>query len=98
VIVGSRYGTDTHPLWTLNLAADPRAKAGLIAREPDADDRRASRVMLTTAGRRKLTAAIRTYEAEAKCIPAAVLRPAEQRQMHEYIARPLTSSDHGHRS
>ncbi len=26
VIVGSRYGTDTHPGWTYNLAADPQAK------------------------------------------------------------------------
>src|SRR3954452_20953188 len=29
-------------------------RAGLIAREPDPDDRRASRVALTTAGKRKL--------------------------------------------
>src|SRR5882757_2284337 len=37
-------------------------KAGLIARQPDPDDRRASRVALTTAGKRRLTAAVKTYE------------------------------------
>ena len=26
VIVGSRYGTDTHPGWTYNLQNDPQAK------------------------------------------------------------------------
>src|SRR5213592_3624171 len=40
-------------------------RAGLLAREPDPDDRRASRVALTAAGKRKLTAAVKTYEAEA---------------------------------
>src|SRR3954454_10080828 len=39
-------------------------RAGLIAREPDPDDRRASRVALTTVGKRRLTAAVKTYEAE----------------------------------
>src|SRR5258705_11321268 len=34
---------------------DRIAGAGLIAREPDPDDRRASRVALTVAGNRKLT-------------------------------------------
>src|SRR5437763_8049734 len=42
--------------------------AGLIAREPDPDDRRASRVALTTTGKRKLTAALKTYEAEMASI------------------------------
>src|SRR6266540_2888529 len=32
-------------------------RAGLLAREPDPDDRRASRVTLTVAGKRKLTTA-----------------------------------------
>src|SRR5437867_12577350 len=38
--------------------------AGLIRRELDADDRRASRVALTEVGRQKLTAAKTTYTAE----------------------------------
>src|SRR5436189_3412557 len=53
-------------------------RAGLIARKSDPDDRRASRVVLTTAGKRKLTAAIKTYEAEAGSILSGVLRPEEQ--------------------
>jgi DNA-binding MarR family transcriptional regulator len=68
-------------------------RAGLIAREPDPDDRRASRVVLTTAGKRKLTAALKTYEAEVRSILGGVLRPEEQRQMSDYVSRLLTSID-----
>src|SRR3954468_24578198 len=39
-------------------------EAGLIAPAPTPDDRRASRVALTRAGKRKLTTALKTYEAE----------------------------------
>jgi DNA-binding MarR family transcriptional regulator len=67
--------------------------AGLIAREPDPGDRRASRVVLTTAGKRKLTAALKTYEAEAGSILDGVLRPEEQQQMSDYVSRLLTSID-----
>src|SRR3954454_22549874 len=49
-------------------------RAGLIAREPDPGDRRASRVVLTTAGKRKLTAATKTYEAEVGSILGGGLR------------------------
>ena len=52
-------------------------------REPDPDDRRASRVALTTAGKRKLTAALKTYEAEVGSILGGVLRPEEQQQMSD---------------
>ena len=69
--------------------------AGLIAREPDPDDRRASRVVLTTAGKRKLTAALKTYETEAGSILGGVLRPVEQRQMSDYVSRLLSSIDQG---
>jgi DNA-binding MarR family transcriptional regulator len=69
--------------------------AGLIAREPDPDDRRASRVVLTTTGRRKLTAAVKTYEAEVAGIVGGVLSPEEQRQMTDSVARLLTSLGHG---
>jgi deazaflavin-dependent oxidoreductase (nitroreductase family) len=40
VIVGSRYGTDKHPLWTLNLAADPHAKVIVRGVEHEVDARR----------------------------------------------------------
>jgi DNA-binding MarR family transcriptional regulator len=65
-------------------------KAGFIARELDPDDRRASRVVLTKAGTRKLAAALKTYETEACGILGSVLRPPEQREMSDYISRLLT--------
>jgi MarR family transcriptional regulator, organic hydroperoxide resistance regulator len=68
--------------------------AGLIAREPDPDDRRASRLVLTTAGKRKLTVALKTYEAEVSGI-LGVLRPEEQQRMSDYVSRLLTSIDQG---
>lgn len=74
---------------------DRIASAGLIAREPDPDDRRASRVSLTTAGKRKLTAAVKTYDSEVAGILGAVLTPAEQQQMSDCVSRLLTSLDHG---
>jgi DNA-binding MarR family transcriptional regulator len=70
-------------------------ESGLIAREPDPDDGRASRLALTTAGKRKLTAARKTYEAEVASILGGALRPAEQRQMSDYVSRLLTSIDQG---
>lgn len=42
VIVGSRYGTEKHPLWTLNLAADPHAKVIVRGVEMDVLARRLS--------------------------------------------------------
>jgi DNA-binding MarR family transcriptional regulator len=68
-------------------------RAGLIAREPDPDDRRASRAALSTAGKRKLTAALKSYEAEVGSILGGVLRPEEQHQMRDYVSRLLTSLD-----
>jgi DNA-binding MarR family transcriptional regulator len=70
-------------------------RAALIAREPDPDDRRASRVALTVAGKRKLTAAVTTYEAEVCSIPGGFLRPDEQQEMRDYVSRLLTSIDQG---
>jgi DNA-binding MarR family transcriptional regulator len=70
-------------------------RAGLIAREPDPADRRASRVALTAAGKRKLAAAVTSYEAEVAGIVGGVLSPEEQRQMSDYVSRLLTSIDHG---
>jgi DNA-binding MarR family transcriptional regulator len=73
-------------------------RAGLIARETDPDDRRASRVVLTAAGKRKLTTAFKTYEAEAGGILVGVLRPEEQQQMGDYVSRLLVSIDEGERT
>jgi DNA-binding MarR family transcriptional regulator len=73
-------------------------RAGLIAREPDPDDRRASRVALTTAGKRKVAAAVKTYEAEVDGILGGVLSPEEQQQMRDYHSRLLTSIDHGEKT
>jgi len=70
-------------------------RAGLIAREADPDDRRASRVALTTAGRRKLTAAVKTYEAEVAAIVGGVLSREEQRRMSDYVSRLLAAIDQG---
>jgi DNA-binding MarR family transcriptional regulator len=70
-------------------------RAGLIAREPDPDDRRASRVVLTTAGKRKLTAALKTYESEVGSILGGALRPEDQRQLSDYVSRLLASIDQG---
>ncbi|HEV8632440.1 MAG TPA: MarR family winged helix-turn-helix transcriptional regulator [Thermoanaerobaculia bacterium] len=68
-------------------------RAGLIARESDPDNRRASRVALTAAGKRKVTAAVKTYEAEVAAILGGVLSPEEQHQMSDYVSRLLTSID-----
>lgn len=73
-------------------------RAGLIAREPDPDDRRALRVALTVAGKRKLTAAVKTYEAEVAGILGGALSPEEQQQMRDYVSRLLTSIDDGERT
>ena len=72
---------------------DRMEEAGLIAREPDPDDRRASRAALTTAGKRKLNAAVKSYEAEVAAILDGVLSSEEQRQMSRYASRLLTAID-----
>jgi len=68
-------------------------RAGLISRQSDPDNRRASRLTLTAAGKRKLTAAVETYEAEVASILGGVLSPEQQHQMSDYISRLLTSID-----
>ena len=40
VVVGSRYGTDTHPGWTYNLLADPQATVVVRGREERVTARR----------------------------------------------------------
>ena len=42
VVVGSRYGSETHPGWTYNLIADPQAKVIVRGREHQVTARRLS--------------------------------------------------------
>jgi DNA-binding MarR family transcriptional regulator len=67
--------------------------AGLLVREADPDDRRAARARITTAGKRKLTAATKTYEPEAAACLDPALSAKEQEQMHDYVQRLLASAD-----
>jgi DNA-binding MarR family transcriptional regulator len=70
-------------------------RAGLIVRESDPDDRRASRVALTRAGKRILDRAVKAYEAEVGSILGGVLSRSEQRQMGDYVSRLLIAIDKG---
>jgi DNA-binding MarR family transcriptional regulator len=72
--------------------ADRIQAAGLIRREPDPADRRASRVTLTPAGRHKLATAIRTYDADLTATLDAVLSDTEQRLMHDLVTRLLAAA------
>lgn len=64
-------------------------RAGLIRREPDTDDRRASRVALTDAGRHKLTDASKTYEAELATMLDAAISTEEQQHLYDLVTRLL---------
>jgi DNA-binding MarR family transcriptional regulator len=70
-------------------------RGGLIRREPDPGDRRASRVVLTRDGRRTLAAAIETYEAELASVLDAGLSRTEQRHLHQLVARLLAATSEG---
>ena len=70
-------------------------RAGLIRRELDADDRRASRVVLTDAGKRTLADASATYEAEMATVLDVTLSLDEQQRMHDFVTRLLAASDDG---
>jgi DNA-binding MarR family transcriptional regulator len=67
--------------------------AGLVARQPDPVDRRAARVTLTPAGKRKLTASTKTYDAEVELLLDRALNADEQQQIRGYMTRLLTSID-----
>ena len=69
--------------------------AGLIRRELDADDRRASRVALTEAGRQKLAESSTTYAAELAMMLDATLSATEQQQLHTLVKRLLTTVENG---
>ena len=74
---------------------DRIAAAGLIRRELDADDRRASRLVLTDAGKRKLADASTTYEAEMATVLNATLSTDEQQRLHDLVTRLLAASNDG---
>jgi DNA-binding MarR family transcriptional regulator len=69
--------------------------AGLIRRELDADDRRASRVALTDAGRQRLADASITYTAELAAVLDATLAADEQQHLHTLIKRLLAAVENG---
>jgi len=69
--------------------------AGLIRRELDADDRRASRVALTEAGRQKLAESSTTYAAELATMLDATLSATEQQQLHTLVKRLLRAVENG---
>ena len=69
--------------------------AGLIRRESAADDRRASRLVLTTTGKRKLADASTTYEAEMATVLDATLSTDEQQRLHELVTRLLAATTDG---
>lgn len=69
--------------------------AGLIRRELDADDRRASRVALTDTGRRLLADASATCEAAMATILNVTLTVDEQQQVHTLISRLLNAAENG---
>ena len=69
--------------------------AGLIRRELDADDRRASRVALTDAGRQRLADASTTYTAELAAVLDATLAVDEQQQLHTLVKRLLAAVENG---
>lgn len=75
--------------------ADRIEAAGLIRRAPDADDRRASRVILTTRGRQALADASRTYESALAEVLDAALPEAEQQQLHTLVKRLLGAIEPG---
>jgi DNA-binding MarR family transcriptional regulator len=69
--------------------------AGLIRREVDAEDRRASRLALTDAGKRQLADASTTYEAEMAAVLDATLSTDEQQNLHNLVTRLLVATKDG---
>jgi DNA-binding MarR family transcriptional regulator len=88
--------------WALSITVGATSKlvdrvesAGLICRERDADDRRASRVALTDLGRRMLADASVTCEAQLRTVLDAALTADEQQQMHTLVRRLLNGARQG---
>lgn len=66
--------------------------AGLIGREADAEDRRASRVVLTEEGKKRLAEASLTHQAELAQLLDATLSDQEQQQFHSLVKRLLAAN------
>lgn len=75
--------------------ADRVVASGLLRRDPDPDDRRASRVALTLEGRRILAAASKSYEDEVDRILGSALEEADRRHMHALVVRLLAAASGG---
>ena len=60
-----------------------------------ADDRRASCLVLTTTGMRKLSDASTTYEAEMATVLDATLSTDEQQRLHDLVTRLLAATNDG---
>ncbi|HEY0535721.1 MAG TPA: MarR family winged helix-turn-helix transcriptional regulator [Actinoplanes sp.] len=72
--------------------ADRVVASGLLRRDPDPDDRRASRLALTADGRAALRAATTSYE---KCLAELldpVLTETEREGMHAVVSRLLEAA------
>lgn len=86
--------------WSLRITVGATSKlvdrmeaTRLIRRELDVDDRRASRVALTDAGKQALVSASTTYTAELAAVLDATFTADEQQQMHTLVKRLLTTVD-----
>jgi DNA-binding MarR family transcriptional regulator len=71
---------------------DRVTRAGFLLRRPDPDDRRASRLTLTPAGRRTLQRASTTYDAEMATLLDPALDDDEQDLLHDLLTRVLRAS------
>ena len=72
---------------------DRVAAAGLLRREADGEDRRASRLVLTPAGAHRFAAASATYDAEMATVLDAALGADDQRHLHTLVVRLLATTD-----
>jgi DNA-binding MarR family transcriptional regulator len=93
--IGEIAGTLGITVGGASKIVDRLARAGFLRRAPDATDRRASRVVLTDAGRSFLAAASQTYEAEMTTLLDATLSPAQQREMQRLFRQLLDTLDSG---
>lgn len=72
---------------------DRIVRAGLLRREPDPADRRASVVVITDSGQQRLDAATATYAAEMAHVLDNALQPDEQEYMHQLVRHLLDATD-----
>jgi MarR family transcriptional regulator, organic hydroperoxide resistance regulator len=73
--------------------ADRIDASGLVRRAADPGDRRASRIVLTPAGRALLPKATETYAAHLATLLDPILPPTDQRHLHDLVHRLLTATD-----